>query len=56
MPKNDEQVVVGYRIPRSVAIWLRDKAKREDRSQNWVLNRMLRQAMESKSKAEAEAA
>ncbi|MDH1192535.1 hypothetical protein [Stenotrophomonas sp. GD03958] len=53
MRKSDEQVVVGYRIPRSVADWLREKAKREDRSQNWVLNRMLRQAMEAEVQEKA---
>lgn len=53
MRKSDEQVVVGFRIPRAVADWLRESAKREDRSQNWFLNRMLRKAMESDAQEKA---
>jgi len=43
--KAEEMVPVGYRVPREVVQWLRKKAEREDRSQNWILNQLLRKAM-----------
>lgn len=36
----------GLRMPEEVQTWLKMKAKREDRSQNYVINQILKKAME----------
>ncbi|WP_265500406.1 Arc family DNA-binding protein [Paracoccus beibuensis] len=36
----------GLRMPEEVQNWIKMKAKREDRSQNHVINRILAKAME----------
>ena len=36
----------GLRMPEEVQDWVKKKAKREDRSQNYVINRILVRAME----------
>ncbi len=36
----------GLRMPEEVQNWIKMKAKREDRSQNYVINRILAKAME----------
>lgn len=36
----------GLRMPEEVQNWIKLKAKREDRSQNYVINRILAKAME----------
>lgn len=50
MKKQQEDLVpVGYRVPKSVLAWLTEKAAREDRSKNWVVNRVLQKAMQAES-------
>ncbi len=49
----DQVVPVGYRVPVSVLEWLRLKAEKEERSQNWIVNKVLRQAMEAEAQEKA---
>lgn len=37
----------GLRMPEEVQDWIKRKAKREDRSQNYVINQILAKAMDA---------
>lgn len=50
MSKSNDQVIVGFRVPKVVSDWLKESAEREERSQNWIANRLFREAMEAEGK------
>lgn len=43
---NLQRAPFGLRMPEEIQNWIKMKAKREDRSQNYVINRILMKAME----------
>lgn len=53
MSKSNDQVIVGFRVPKAVSEWLKQSAEREERSQNWIVNRLFREAMEAQEKGAA---
>lgn len=44
---NLQRTPFGLRMPEEVQDWIKRKAKREDRSQNYVINQILAKAMEA---------
>jgi hypothetical protein len=51
MKKVQPLVPVGYRIPADVRDWLNEQAAKQERSANWLLNKLLAEGMQRELKA-----
>lgn len=51
---NEREIVpFGLRVPAEVMDWVRRKAEQQERSMNWVINRVLREAKDVDEQKEA---
>lgn len=56
-PKKEEETVgVSYRLPRSLRDWLNVEAEKQERSANWLVNKLIAQAKERRGEANANSA
>lgn len=53
MNTKENIIAFGVRSPEPVLNWIREQAAKEERSANWFINRLLREAMEAQQKEEA---
>ncbi|MES2634006.1 MAG: hypothetical protein V4669_13615 [Pseudomonadota bacterium] len=50
----DDFVAVSYRIKPEARDWLREQAEKQERSANWMMNKLLQEAMANPVQKQAE--